>query len=230
MDARARDIARMIDCAGVSGGFAEPEVDALAALAKKHRFIGAHVMPCYVERLSLLLHGEDDILIGSVVGFPSGTHTTATKVFEARQLIEQGCRELDMVINVGALRSGRVVFCRDEIKAVVEVAEGRAVKVILETHYLDPGQIEQGCHAAVEAGAAFVKTSTGWAATGATVEHVALMKRCVGDAIGIKAAGGIRDLATLLRLLDAGATRFGVGMQAAAAIMLECSTPAKART
>ena len=134
-----------------------------------------------------------------------------------------GCDELDMVINVGLLRSGQYQRVLDDIRGVVEVAGTAPVKVILECHYLSDEQIRRGCELCIEAGAAFVKTSTGWAPTGATLENVALIKSCVGDAIGIKAAGGIRGLETLIEMYRRGARRFGIGLSTATRIFEECA-------
>ena len=162
-------------------------------------------------------------IIGSPVGFPSGGNTTAIKVEEARQLIRDGVDEMDMMLNVGKLRSGEEEYVLEEMKQVIGAAGNTPVKVILECHYLSDEQIRRGCELCLEAGAAFVKTSTGWAPTGATLENVALIKSCVGDAIGIKAAGGIRGLETLIEMYRRGARRFGIGLSTATRIFEECA-------
>jgi len=223
MKLTTEDIVRMIDFSAVAGGIGEAQVEELAQQAKKYKFIGAHVLPCYVKKLSALLEGEDEILIGTGIGFPSGAHTTDIKVKEAVRALEDGCRELDMVINVGALLSEKYDYCRDEIRAVVEVAGDKAVKVILEVHYLGEDDIKKGCELCIDAGARFVKTATGWAPSGATVENISLIKSFVGDAINIKASGGIRTLDTLTSMYKAGARRFGISAQSALKILDECS-------
>jgi deoxyribose-phosphate aldolase len=223
MKLTTRDVARMIDFSAVAGGIGEAQVEDLARQAKKHQFIGAHVLPCYVKKLSTLLDGEKDILVGTGIGFPSGAHTTEIKVHEARRALADGCRELDMVVNVGALLSGKHDYCRNEIREIVEMAGDKAVKVILEVHYLSDDDIQRGCELCIEAGARFVKTATGWAPSGATVENVSLLKSCVGDAIAIKASGGIRTLETFVDLYRAGARRFGISAQSALKILEECS-------
>ena len=223
MEITSNDIARMIDASVVRAEVSETELKAFARSVREYRFIGAHVLPCYVAELKELLAGETDILIGTGAGFPSGGQTMDIKIAEARQAFSDGCDELDMVINIGALRSGRDRFVEDEIKAIVDVADGKTVKAILEVHYLTPDEIKRGCELAIRAGAAFVKTSTGWAPTGATVENVALIKSFVGDAIGIKAAGGIRDVATLIEMYRRGATRFGISVKSSAKIIEECN-------
>jgi deoxyribose-phosphate aldolase len=170
----------------------------------------------------LLIEGPDIQIVGAV-GFPSGGNTTRIKVAEAKELLEMGCSELDMVINVGLLRSGTYQHVLDDMRAVVDVADGAPVKAILECHYLSNEQIRRGCELCIKAGASYVKTSTGWAPTGATLENVALIKSCVGDAIAIKAAGGIRDLDTLLEMYRLGARRFGIGLSSAMGILEELS-------
>lgn len=150
----------------------------------------------------------------SVCGFPLGYALTESKAEEARHLVELGAVEVDVVVNIAALLEGEHDFVRDDLKAVVQTVErasdgGALVKVILETGYLDEHQITTGCRLAVEAGAAFVKTSTGFGPRGASVDDVKLMRATVGPDIGVKAAGGIRDLETALEMIAAGANRLG---------------------
>jgi deoxyribose-phosphate aldolase len=150
----------------------------------------------------------------SVASFPLGYASTEVKAEEARNLVKLGCVEVDMVINIAALLEGENAFVHHDIEAVVDAvahaSEGAAiVKVILETGYLQTSDIERGCHLAVQAGAHFVKTSTGFGPRGASVEDVRTMRAAVGPQIGVKAAGGIRDLACALSMIEAGATRLG---------------------
>ena len=148
--------------------------------------------------------------VGTVIGFPHGSSTTATKVFEARRAIEEGATELDMVLNIGWLRSGEHQGVEDEIRQVVAAAgEAALVKVILENAYLDDDQKRRGCRLAEEAGAAFVKTSTGFAPSGATLEDLRLMRAEVSEAVEVKAAGGVRTLDGLLEVMSVGVTRIG---------------------
>lgn len=153
-------------------------------------------------------------LVCSVAGFPLGYALTESKAEEARHLVGLGCAEVDMVLNFAALIEGDDTFVRDDVRAVVDsvsdASEGAAlVKVILETGYLDEPQIERACLLCVEAGAAFVKTSTGFGPRGASVRDVEIMRAVVGDEVGVKAAGGIRDLDAALELIEAGADRIG---------------------
>jgi len=157
------------------------------------------------------------------VGFPSGAHSTAIKVAEAREQLAAGAVELDMVINVGMLRSGRDSFVEEDIRAVANAAGAVPLKVILEAHYLTDDEIVRGSRLAVRAGAAFVKTGTGWAPTGATLHNVRLIKSAVGESARVKAAGGVRDLKTVVEMIRLGVSRFGVGLATGAKILDECA-------
>src|ERR1700693_6168142 len=179
-------------------------------LAAKYKVASVCCRPADVERAAELLAGTG-VAVGTVIGFPHGGSTTEAKVFEAEQALRSGATELDMVINIGALRSGRDAYVRDEIAAVVATAHaaGAIVKVIMENAYLDDDQKVRGCRLAEAAGADFVKTSTGFAPTGATHEDLALMRRTVSPPHGVKAAGGVRTLDPLLAVMEPGVTRIG---------------------
>jgi deoxyribose-phosphate aldolase len=208
-------LAKTIDHSLLRPELTEDDVRKGCELARKYHVASVCVRPCDVRLAAGLLAGSD-VAVGTVVGFPHGSSATATKVAEARLAVDDGATELDMVISVGALRSGQAERVRDEIRTVVEAAEGRAlVKVILENAYLTRDQIVQGCRLVEEAGADFVKTSTGFAPTGATVEDIALMRASVGPLVQVKAAHGIRTLPALLAIIDAGATRVGATATAA---------------
>jgi len=221
MSFTVQELARMTDLTAVRAEDDESVVRALADAARAYRPICVCVLPGHTPLLRDLLAGEPDIHIVGAVGFPSGGHTTAVKVAEVRELLAMGCSELDMVINIGWLRSGVYQRVLGDIRAVVEAAGGAPVKVILECHYLSEDNIRAGCELCIQAGAAFVKTSTGWAPTGATLENVGLIKSCVGDAIAIKAAGGIRDLETVAAMYRLGVRRFGIGLSSAIKIFEE---------
>jgi deoxyribose-phosphate aldolase len=171
--------------------------------------------PIDVERCRHALAGTD-VLVGTVIGFPHGSNLTATKVFEAERAIEQGAVELDMVLQIGLLRSGLVDTVRDDIVAVVEAArEAAIVKVILENAYLTDDEKVAGCRAAEEAGAHYVKTSTGYAPSGATLDDLRLMRATVSPHVKVKAAGGVRTLDALIDCLNAGIDRCGATATAA---------------
>jgi deoxyribose-phosphate aldolase len=215
-------LARIVDISAVRAEHGEREILEMVQRAREHRFVAVHVLPSWVGFLAGELRGEPDILVGAPVGFPSGGHTTAVKVAEARGLVADGARELDMVINVGKLRSGAFDYVRDDIRAVREALGGLPLKVILEVHHLSPDEIKRACELAIQAGAAFVKTSTGWAPSGATLEKVRLITACVGSAIQVKAAGGVRDLETVVAMMRMGVTRFGVNLDTSVALLREC--------
>jgi deoxyribose-phosphate aldolase len=214
MDLTYDAIVKMIDLSAVRAEHGEAEIDLLAETARRYRVGSVHALPAFVPRLMARLGDAPEMIVGAPVGFPSGGQTARIKAAEARELVEMGCAEIDMVINIGKLRSGYDGEVLDEMGAVIAAAEGRPVKVILECYYLDDDQIRRGCDLAIAAGARYVKTGTGWAPGGATLENIALIKAHVGDAIGIKAAGGIRSLATLLEMYRLGARRFGIGLSA----------------
>ncbi len=176
-------------------------------------FASLCVSPFLVPLASQKLAGTDT-LVCSVCGFPLGYSNTGTKVAEAGLLVELGCTEVDMVLNIPAMLEGELTFVEDDIRAVVEavdaVSSGSAiVKVILETGYLSENEIDAACRRAVVAGAQYVKTSTGFGPRGASLRDVEIMRAAVGPDVGVKAAGGIRDLDTALQMLGAGASRLG---------------------
>jgi len=222
MKLTAARIASMMDLSSVYAPCDEAEIRQLAVAAVEHKVAAAFCLPCFVPALVDLVAGK--VPVGSTVGFPGGAVLTETKAAEARRLVELGCAELDMVINVGMLRSGREDYVRDDIAAVVDAAGQRPVKVILEVHHLTDDQIRAACRLSVQAGAAWVKTATGWQPTGATLENIALLKSCVGDRAGVKASGGIRGLHTLSEMYRRGARRFGVGLAGGLKILQQCAS------
>lgn len=192
----------------------KPEADKASVLklieeAKKYDFASVCVNPYWVGLASEELAGTT-VDICTVIGFPLGASTTATKAFETTDAILNGATEVDMVINVGALKSGDEETVLQDIKAVVDAAQGKAlVKVILETCLLTDREIETASNLSVKAGADFVKTSTGFSTGGATVKDIALMRKTVGPNIGVKASGGVRTAEDVQAMIHAGATRIG---------------------
>ena len=203
------DVAKTID-----HSLLRPELDLTTVeegcrLARRYDVASATLRPADVAVAAALLEGSE-VLAGAVVGFPHGSSLTATKVFETERALEQGAREIDMVLNIGRLRSGRDDEVLDQIRAVVEACGDRAVvKVIFENAYLADEQKVRACRLSEEAGAAFVKTSTGFAPTGATLADLELMRRSVSPHIQVKAAGGVRTLDALLEVMNVGVTRIG---------------------
>ncbi len=176
--------------------------------AKIHGFTVIFVPPCYVDDAAAAIAGTN-IQLGIPIGFPLGGHTTNTKVAEAVDAVSRGARVLDMVLNVSRLKSGDHDYVRTDIAEVVKATPGVEHKVILETCYLTQDEKRAACHLVVEAGAAYVKTSTGFGAAGATVADVRLLKETVAGRAKVKASGGIRDWKTTLAMLEAGADRIG---------------------
>lgn len=204
------EVAKMIDHSLLRPELTPADIEAGLLIAREHGVASVCVRPADVAAVVSggVLHGTT-VAVGTVVAFPHGSSTTATKVFETAELVAQGAEEIDMVIDIGRLRAGDTAFTQDEIAAVVQAAAGRPVKVIFENTYLTQGEKVAGYQAAETAGAAFVKTSTGFAAGGATAADIALMRQTVSDAVQVKAAGGVRTLDALLELNRLGATRFG---------------------
>lgn len=202
-------LAKTIDHSLLRPELTEADVISGCELAARYHVASVCVKPCHVRLAARQLAGSD-VAVGTVIGFPHGSSTTAVKAFEARQALEDGAAELDMVINIGELRSGQYDYVRDDIRAVVEAAQGKAlVKVILENAYLTDEQKVKACQLVEEAGGDFVKTSTGFAPSGATLEDLRLMRRSVSPKIQVKAAGGVRTLDALLEVIDTGTTRVG---------------------
>lgn len=203
-----RALAATIDHAILKPELTRTQVDAELDIAAEWGVFSVCVRPSdiahAVERL-----GGSGVAVGTVIGFPHGTTSTAAKVAETTQALADGATEVDMVINVAALRSGFDDTVVSDIRAVVTAAQGRVTKVILETALLDDEQIERGSRLTEQGGADFVKTSTGFAGGGATVEHVRLMRATVSEAVQVKASGGVRSYADAIAMLDAGATRLG---------------------
>ena len=209
-DLTERQIAKAIDHSLLRPELDDAFVEAGCRLAVEYDVASVCVRPVDVRRASAILDGTD-VKVGTVVGFPHGSSTTATKVFEAHRALHDGAVELDMVIDIGALKSGRDDDVRADIAAVVEVghAGGAIVKVILENAYLTDDEKVRGSRLTEAASADFVKTSTGFAPGGATHEDLALMRRTVSPRVQVKAAGGVRTLDALIEVMNLGVTRVG---------------------
>ena len=205
-----RQLAKTIDHSLLKPELDDEFIEAGCRLAAEYDVASVCVRPADVTRAKAILDGTD-VAVGTVIGFPHGSSTTETKVFEAKDALANGATELDMVIQIGALRSGRDQEVRDDIAAVVAAARegGAIVKVILENAYLSDDEKERGSRLAEAAGADFVKTSTGYAPTGATHEDLALMRRVTSPHVQIKAAGGVRTLDDLIAVMNLGVTRIG---------------------
>lgn len=202
-------LAKVIDHSLLRPELTDQDVIAGCELAKKYHVASVCVKPADVQ-LAVSLLKDTDVEVGTVIGFPHGNSVTAIKVAEAKHALADGATELDMVINIGAMRSGKYDYVRDEIKAICDIAKGKAlVKVIFENAYLTDEEKVKACKLSEEAGADFVKTSTGFAPSGATLADVRLMRASVSEKVQVKSAGGVRTLDALLEMIDAGVTRSG---------------------
>lgn len=211
------DLAGHVDISCVQASHSRADVEELARRAASGGFVSAHVLPGWLPVLRDLLTGSG-VLAGSPVGFPSGGATTATKVAEARELLDLGAQELDVVIAIGRLRSGEDEFVAEQLAAVVDTVGGRVpLRAILEVGHLDEAEIRRGVEAAIDAGVPWIKTGTGWSGRPTTVEHVRIIADQAAGRAALKAAGGIRDVATIRAMADLGVTRFGMNADAATA-------------
>ena len=186
----------------------QEQIDHLLSEAVEYQFTSVCVNPTWVAHCAKTLAGTG-VKVCTVVGFPLGANTSSVKAFETKDAIANGADEIDMVINVGQLKSGQYEVVKADIRAVVEASQDKLVKVIIETCLLTNDEKVKACQLAVSAGADFVKTSTGFSAAGATVEDIVLMRETVGPNIGVKAAGGARSYEDAEAFIEAGATRIG---------------------
>ena len=201
-------INRLIDHTLLKPEATREQILKLCEEARSHNFFSVCINPFNVEYASSILKGSE-VCVCTVIGFPLGANTTETKVFETKQAIKDGAHEIDMVINIGAIKNKDWDYVRQDIKSVVNAAEKKIVKVILETCLLNDVEKIKACELAASAGAHFVKTSTGFSTSGATLEDVKLMKRNILPHMEVKASGGVRDLAAAKAFIEAGATRLG---------------------
>ncbi|PEE38737.1 deoxyribose-phosphate aldolase [Bacillus pseudomycoides] len=213
------NIAKLIDHTVLKPNTTKEDVMKVLEEAKKYNFASVCINPTWVKLAAEELAGHD-VDVCTVIGFPLGANTTETKVFETKDVIAKGATEVDMVINVGALKDGDNEFVENDIREVVEAAKEKAlVKVIIETCLLTDEEKVRACELSVKAGADFVKTSTGFSTGGATAEDIALMRKTVGENVGVKASGGVRTREDAEKMIEAGASR--IGASASVAIVLD---------
>ena len=204
------DIAKKIDHTLLKADASADTIKRYCKEAVEHKIASVCVNSCHVPLVSSQLKGSG-VMTCCVVGFPLGAMLTSAKAFEASESVKAGAEEVDMVINIGAVKDRNWDFVRDDIKAVVEASKPAIVKVIIETCLLTDEEKVKACELSEEAGAAFVKTSTGFSTGGATVEDIRLMRKTVGDRLQVKASGGIRTPEFARELVEAGADRIGAG-------------------
>jgi deoxyribose-phosphate aldolase len=219
------DLARYFDHTVLKPDATEAQVVQICEEARRYQFMAVCVNPAWVKRCARLLQGSST-RVAAVAGFPLGATLPEVKAYETQQVVDAGAQEVDMVINVGALKSKDHALVARDIAAVVQAARsgGAITKVIIEVALLNNEEKVVACQLAVEAGAEFVKTSTGFASSGATASDVALMRKTVGPQVGVKAAGGIRTYADVLKMIEAGANR--IGASASVKIMQEAAQAA----
>lgn len=216
-----RNICRMTDVSAVRTDSTRQEVDEVIDIVKTRHCICASPMPWATRYTIERLEGVDCVVTG-VVAFPAGGEDTFVKVATAKDMISIGCKELDMVINVGALKSGEYDYVGNDIRAVVDAACGVPVKTIIEHGLLTTDEIKRASEIGVRAGATYIKTGTGWVSDKpTTVETIKTIHDTIGDAAKIKAAGGVRDLDTVLAMIDEGCSRFGLGVRSCRGILDE---------
>ena len=204
-----KDLAKMIDHTILKADATEKEVEKLCKEALEYNFASVCINPSMIEKAASILKGSD-VKVCTVIGFPLGATTTEVKAFETDDAIKKGATEVDMVINVGKLKDGDLNYVKKDIEAVVNAAKGRALtKVIIETCLLTDEEKVTACKISKEAGADFVKTSTGFSTGGATKEDIKLMRETVGPDLGVKASGGVRTREDAEAMIENGATRIG---------------------
>jgi deoxyribose-phosphate aldolase len=213
-----RQLAAFIDHTLLRADATVSDIEKLCAEAREYSFCAVCVNGAWVRHACNLLEGSD-VKVAAVAGFPLGAVSIDVKCFETKSAVNDGAHEIDVVINVGRLKQGDNAYVLRELCEIVKIADERTVKVILETCLLNKEEKIRACRIAVDSGARFVKTSTGFGSAGATVEDVALMRATVGKEFGVKASGGIREAATALAMIKAGATR--IGTSAGVAIVRE---------
>ncbi|WP_097025814.1 deoxyribose-phosphate aldolase [Clostridium peptidivorans] len=203
------ELAKMIDHTVLKADTKGEKVEEICKEALQYNFASVCINPCNIEIAAKLLKGSE-VKVCTVIGFPLGANTTATKVFETKDAIEKGAAEVDMVINIGKLKDKDYDYVKGDIEAVVNEAKGKALtKVIIETCLLTDEEKIMACKLSKEAGADFVKTSTGFSTGGASASDIKLMRKTVGEKLGVKASGAVRNYEDCIAMIDAGATRIG---------------------
>jgi deoxyribose-phosphate aldolase len=212
--------ARMVDISALQTTSTEQDIKLLADTAVLYRFKCVFALSSHIPLLLEMLEGRE-IGVGAPIGFPSGAEMTEFKAAQARRLAELGCAEFDMVMNIGWLKSGKFREVERDIAAVRDAAGGRPLKVIVESMYLTEPELIDACRIVADSGADYIKTGTGWAPAPTELRHVEIIARETAGKIGIKAAGGIRDLGTVRNMCELGVTRFGVSVRTGIRLMEE---------
>ncbi|MFN2303706.1 MAG: deoxyribose-phosphate aldolase [Anaerolineales bacterium] len=213
--------AKMIDLSCVRTTSTASEIIEMVDAAKEYGFGQVSVLQSFLPFTKSLLRSAPEVRLIGNVSFPSGSDSTSIKVQQAKEMLASGCDEIDMVMNIGKLRSGEISEVKDDVRCVIDTVKPIPIKVIIESMYLTSSELEAACDICVRVASTFIKTGTGWADRGTTVEDVRLIKSFVGNQIKIKASGGIRDVDTLVALYREGASRFGINLQSGIKILKE---------
>lgn len=216
-----KNLGRVVDVSAVKTDVDMDEVDQMIELVRKYRCVCASPMPWATRYTIEKLADCPDTVVTGVVSFPGGAETTFIKTATAKEMLAMGCRELDMVINVSALKSGMYDYVMEDVKAVTDAAGDVPVKTILEICYLTDDEIKRASEICVKAGASYIKTGTGWGPDPTTVGTIRLIRSTIGNSAKIKAAGGVKNLDILMEMAEAGCDRFGIGVRSARAILEE---------
>lgn len=222
MKMNAGEVARMIDLSCVRTTSSKINIEAMVQAACRYGFGHVSVLQCFIPYTKQLLAASPGVFLVGNVSFPTGSDSTSLKIAQASELVAAGCDEIDMVMNIVKLRSDELSEVEEDVRKVIETVHPLPVKVIIEIMVLSAEETAQACEICLRNGAAFVKTGTGWAERGTTIQDVRLVKSLVGDRIQIKASGGIRSLDTLLEMYAAGARRFGVNLKSGVQIVEQC--------
>lgn len=215
-----KEAAAMIDISAVRTHNTLADIQRVVALAKEHRFINVHVLPCWVADLAQMLKGVDGVFVGAPVGFPSGAATTRTKVVEAEQLLRDGVEEMDIVMNVGKFKSGQYEYVLRELREIVGMAGPEIkTKVIIETRVLEEEEIFRACDLVKASGAGYVKTGTGWVPGALDLEQMRRIKAYCGSDVRLKVAGGVRTREDFIALAEMGVDRVGINEHSAVEIV-----------
>jgi deoxyribose-phosphate aldolase len=214
------EAARLVDISAVRTINTLEDIRENVEYAKKYKFINVHVLPCWVKTLSEMLENVEGVYVGAPVGFPSGAHTTKTKISEAEQLINDGVEEMDIVMNVGKFKNKEYDYVLNELKNIIELSDDKILtKVIIEINCLTDYEIAKACEIVLESGADFLKTGTGWILGDANIKRIKYIKELVKNDVKIKAAGGIRIKEEFLTLYNMGIERFGINTKSAIEII-----------
>ena len=214
-----KEAARLIDVSAVRTRHTLFDIEEVVGYAKEYGFINVHVLPCWVRQLSEMLKSVEGVYVGAPVGFPGGAHCTETKIAEAKLLVADGVEEMDIVMNVGKFRNGEYAYVLDELRQIIAQSGKALTKVIIELNCLDDKEMAKACEIAMESGADFLKTGTGWIPGDANVERIRKIKNILGDNLKVKAAGGIRTREEFDQLVDIGVERFGINTKSAVEIV-----------